>query len=80
MADMSVVDHFDKAPEAGFSRRYDAEAARRQFNVSLALIASLAFGVGTVAYTMRSAPKHPVRAPIEHVEQNTTVYGSLVRP
>lgn len=80
MADMSVVDHFDKAPEAGFSRGCDAEAARRQFNVSLALIAALAFGVGSVAYTMRSAPKRPVTAAIEHVEPHTTVYGSLVRP
>lgn len=80
MADMSVVDHFDKAPEAGFSRGCDAEAARRQFNVSLALIAALAFGVGAVAYSMRSAPKHSMTAAIEHVEPNTTVYGALVRP
>lgn len=77
---MSVVDHFDKAPEAGFARGWDAEAARRQFNVSLALIAALAFGVGVVAYSMRSAPKRSVTAAIEHVEPNTTVYGALVRP
>ena len=77
---MSVVDHFDKAPEAGFSRGWDAEAARRQFNVSLALLAALAFGIGVVAYSMRSAPKHSVFAAIEHVEPNTTVYGALVRP
>ena len=77
---MSVVDHFDKAPEAGFSRGWDAEAARRQFNVSLALIAALAFGIGVVAFSMRSAPKRPVFAAIEHVEPNTTVYGALVRP
>ena len=77
---MSVVDHFDKAPEAGFTRGWDAEAARRQFNVSLALIAALAFGIGTVAYSMRSAPKRSVFAAIEHVEPHTTIYGALVRP
>jgi len=80
MADMSVVDHFDKAPEAGFTRGWDAEAARRQFNVSLALIAALAFGIGIVAFTMRSAPKRPVTAAIEHVEPNSPIFGALVKP
>jgi len=80
MADMSVVDHFEKAHDAGFTRGCDVEAARRQFNVSLALIAALAFGVGTVAYSMRSAPKRPVSAAIEHVEPNSPIFGALVRP
>jgi hypothetical protein len=55
---MSVIDHFDKAPEAGFERGWSADSARRQFNVSLALIAALAFAVGMVAWTMRPAPPH----------------------
>lgn len=54
---MSIIDHFDKAPEGGFSREWDAAAARRQFNVSLALIAALAFAVGLLAYSMRVGPQ-----------------------
>ena len=56
------------------------EAVRRQFNVSLALIAALAFGIGVVAYSMRSAPKRPVTAAIEHVEPNSPIFGALVKP
>ena len=77
---MSVVDHFDKAPEAGFTRGWDAEAARRQFNVSLVLIAALAFGIGAIAFSMRSDPKRPVTAAIEHVEPNSPIFGALVKP
>ncbi|MFV0280571.1 MAG: hypothetical protein ACK5JM_07405 [Rhodoblastus sp.] len=80
MAYMSVVDHFGKATDAGFTRRWDADVARRQFNVSLALMAALAFCLGLVAYTMRGAPKHPVMAAIEHVDANSPIFGSLTKP
>jgi len=35
---MSIADHFDHTPDAGFVRTYDSQAARRQFQVSLVLI------------------------------------------
>ncbi len=46
---MSIADHFDHAPDAGFVRSYDSQAARRQFQVSLVLILILsvaAFALG----------------------------------
>ncbi len=38
---MSIADHFDHAPDAGFVRSYDLRSARRQFQVSLILIVIL---------------------------------------
>jgi hypothetical protein len=46
---MSIADHFDPAPDAGLVRSYDSRAARRQFQISLALIlilSSAAFVLG----------------------------------
>jgi hypothetical protein len=46
---MSIADHFDHAPDAGFVRSYDSQAARRQFQISLVLILILsaaAFALG----------------------------------
>jgi hypothetical protein len=46
---MSIADHFDHAPDAGFVRSYDSQAARRQFQISLVLIlilAAAAFALG----------------------------------
>ncbi len=46
---MSVADHFDHTPDAGFVRAYDLHAARRQFQVSVVLILVLtlaAFALG----------------------------------
>ena len=81
---MSVIDHFDKAPDAGFERDWNAESARRQFNVSLALIAAPAFAVGVVAWTMRPAPApKPVRAAAVvtgPADFRPDVFGHLVRP
>jgi len=39
---MSIVDHFAPRADAGFVRAYDAGAARRQFQVSVALVVVLA--------------------------------------
>ncbi|WP_036255708.1 hypothetical protein [Methylocapsa acidiphila] len=39
---MFVAQHFDQGREAGFLHRVDAQSARRQFQVSLALILVLA--------------------------------------
>lgn len=78
---MSIVDHFEKAPEGGFSREWDAVAARRQFNVSLALIAALAFAVGALAYSMRMDSKPTVNvASIAQTDSGSAAFGRLVRP
>ena len=39
---MSIADHFDHRSDAGFVRAYDAQAARRQFQISIMLVAVLA--------------------------------------
>ena len=39
---MSIADHFEHVPDAGFIHKYDSGSARRQFNVSLMLIAVIA--------------------------------------
>jgi hypothetical protein len=38
IAAMSIADKFDRTSEAGFVRAFDTRAARRQFQVSLALV------------------------------------------
>jgi hypothetical protein len=40
---MSIADHFDHTPDAGFIRTYDAQTARRQFQVSA--VAAFALGL-----------------------------------
>ena len=48
---MSIADHFHHAPDAGFVRNFDGDAARRQFRVSMVLvvvIAAAAAALGTV--------------------------------
>ena len=80
---MSVVDHFDKTPEAGFSRQWDAESARRQFSVSLALIAALAFAAGFLAFSLRLAPQRVAVAPSVSLAQSDGApvnFGRLVQP
>ncbi|MGB8277572.1 MAG: hypothetical protein WCF20_06545 [Methylovirgula sp.] len=50
---MSIADHFYHAPDAGFVRSYDSQAARRQFQVSLVLILILAlaaFALGLLVH------------------------------
>jgi hypothetical protein len=62
---MSIADHFYHAPDAGFVRSYDSQAARRQFQVSLVLILVLAvaaFALGLlVRFDQPSAGDHPVQ-------------------
>ncbi|MFO1115624.1 MAG: hypothetical protein U1E28_08075 [Beijerinckiaceae bacterium] len=80
---MSVVDHFHKAPEAGFSRSWDAESARRQFNVSLGLIAALAFAAGLLAFSLRLGPAPQVRvvqSPVVQADSGSANFGKLVQP
>ena len=39
---MSIANNFDRSPDAGFTRSFDAELARRQFQLSLVLVLILA--------------------------------------
>jgi len=77
---MSVMDHFDKAPEVGFSRKWDAESARRQFNVSLGLIAALGVAAGVLAWSMRPAVIVHSPSAFAAQESGQATFGALSRP
>ncbi len=68
---MSIADHFYHAPDAGFVRSYDSQAARRQFQVSLALILILALAAFALGMLVRfddpAAGMRPVPAKIHAV-------------
>lgn len=50
---MSIADHFDCVPDAGFVRSYDSRAARRQFQISVALIVVLSLAAFTLGFVLR---------------------------
>ena len=50
---MSIADHFQHAPDAGFVRNYDGDAARRQFRVSMVLVAVIAAAAAGLAAVVR---------------------------
>jgi Tfp pilus assembly protein PilN len=50
---MAVVDHFKHKTDAGFVRTYDAQAARRQFQVSVLLVFILAIAVFALGVLVR---------------------------
>lgn len=50
---MSIVEHFDPAPDAGFVRSYDLPAARCQFQISLVLILILTLAAFTLGLLVR---------------------------
>jgi Tfp pilus assembly protein PilN len=47
---MSIADHFEHAPDAGFIRTYDTGSARRQFSVSLMLIVVIAIAASALGF------------------------------
>jgi hypothetical protein len=50
---MSIIDPFEHAPDAGFARYYDSRAARRQFEISVALILVLSLAALTLGFVLR---------------------------
>ncbi|HUI21357.1 MAG TPA: hypothetical protein VLZ74_09970 [Methylocella sp.] len=59
---MSIADHFDNRADAGFVRAYDAQAARRQFQISIVLLAVLALAAGAIGLVARlDRPANPGR-------------------
>lgn len=64
---MSIADHFAQRSDAGFVRTYDARAARRQFQVSVALVVVLALAALALGLLTRSEPSaHPVNPVSSH--------------
>ena len=53
---MSVADHFHHSPDAGGVRAYNFRAARRQFQVSVILILTLAAAAFVLGMLVRLDP------------------------
>lgn len=49
---MSLVDKFDDQIEPGFARSFDRESARRQFRVSILLVAAMAFAAFVLGFAL----------------------------
>ncbi len=49
---MSLVDKFDDQIEPAFSRSFDRESARRQFRVSILLVAAMAVAAFVLGFAM----------------------------
>lgn len=69
---MSIADHFERAPDAGFIRIYDSNAARRQFQVSLMLIVVVALAATALGFLVRfdaptASPTVSISAPPAYV-------------
>lgn len=59
---MSIADHFEHTPDAGFVRDYDSGTARRQFVVSLVLVAVIAVATAALGVLVRFDSQEPARA------------------
>jgi hypothetical protein len=79
---MSIADHFYHAPDAGFVRTYDSQAARRQFQISVALIVILAvaaFALGLlVRFDAPGADVAPVQTKMHQVHFAQLPPGNLI--
>lgn len=53
---MSLVDKFDDQIEPAFARSFDRESARRQFRVSILLVAAMAFAAFVLGFAMPVNP------------------------
>lgn len=49
---MSIADHFEQTPDAGFVRDYDKGSARRQLNVSLMLVVVVAVAASALGFVV----------------------------
>lgn len=60
---MSLVDKFDDQIEPAFSRSFDRESARRQFRVSILLVAAMAVAAFVLGFALPVNPG-PSTAPV----------------
>ncbi|MBV8850132.1 MAG: hypothetical protein JOZ16_11175 [Methylobacteriaceae bacterium] len=66
---MSIADNFDRSPDAGFTRSFDAESARRQLQLSAVLVLILAVATLTLSVMIRfDTPTYASISPIKPIE------------
>ena len=75
---MLIADHPDPRSDAGFVRAYDAQAARRQFQISIVLVAVLviaAIALGTLA---RIRPSRRQRADCQRDSRSAAIFAETL--
>jgi hypothetical protein len=71
---MSIASNFDRVPDAGFSRSFDVQSARRQFQLSVILVLILAAATFMLGAMIRfDAPVSASVNPIKPVETHYAV-------
>jgi hypothetical protein len=59
---MSLVDKFDDPIETAFTRSFDRESARRQFRVSILLVAAMATAAFVLGFALPiNSPSNPAQ-------------------
>ena len=66
---MSIANNFDRPSDAGFTRSFDAESARRQLQLSVLLVAILAVATFMLSVMIRfDVPSTASVSPIKPIE------------
>jgi hypothetical protein len=76
---MSITNNFDRLPDAGFTRSFDVQSARRQFQLSLVLVLILAVATFMLGLMIRFDT--PISASLGQIKPIQTHYadGKAVR-
>jgi hypothetical protein len=73
---MSLADKFENQSEPGFTRSFDPESARRQFHMSVVLVAAMGLAAFVLGFLSPAAPTQPLSpAP---VASDTAFSGRMV--
>lgn len=73
---MSLVDKFDDQIEPAFQRSFDRESARRQFRVSILLVAAMATAAFVLGFALPINSEHKSATPV--AEDGSVFAGRLV--
>ncbi len=65
---MSLVDKFDDQIEPAFTRSFDRESARRQFRVSVLLVAAMATAAFLLGFALPINSAHQSTSVADHTE------------
>lgn len=75
---MSIADHFEHVPDAGFVRSYDSQAARRQFQISVILILILTLAAFALGLLVRFDEPGGPTGPTPNMSHDVHFAGGLV--
>ncbi len=58
---MSLADKFEHHTEPGYTRSFDRESARRQFHMSVVLVAAMALAAFVLGFLSPVTPRQPLK-------------------